>query len=83
MAPELAEPVSKHQIRSENMRWVGRRGVGRLNPRRETKIQGANREVLGPFRGGIRLWTAGCWLERQLHQLKASTIMNLGIDTWP
>ena len=26
-------------------RVAGRRGVGRLNPRRETKIQGANREI--------------------------------------
>ena len=55
MAPKLAyrrgkregreEPVSKHHICSGNGRWAGRRGVGRLNPRRETKIQGANREV--------------------------------------
>ena len=34
--------VSKHQIRSGDRRWAGRRGVGRLNPRRETKIQGKN-----------------------------------------
>ena len=50
MAPKLAyrrvkreggeEPVSKHQIRSGNGRWEGRRGVGRLNPRRETKTKG-------------------------------------------
>ena len=39
------ESASKHQIRSRNGRWVGRRGVGQLNPRRETKIQGANWEV--------------------------------------
>ena len=32
------EPVSKHQIRSGHGRWEGRRGVGRLNPRRETKM---------------------------------------------
>ena len=37
--------VSEHQIRPGNGRWAGRRGVGRLNPRREAKIQGANREV--------------------------------------
>ena len=24
------------------------------------------------------LWTAGCWLAHQLHQLKASTTMDLG-----
>ena len=34
--------MSKHQIRSGDGRWGGRRGVGRLNPRRETKINGKN-----------------------------------------
>ena len=52
MTPELAyrrgkreegeEPVSKHQIRPGDGRWAGRRGVGRLNPRRESKLQGKN-----------------------------------------
>ena len=52
MAPKLAyrrgkregreEPVRKHQIRSGDGRWEGRRGVGRLNPRRETKTKGRN-----------------------------------------
>ena len=52
MAPKLAyrrgkreggeEPVSKHQIRSGAGSWAGRRGVGRLNPHRKTKIQGKN-----------------------------------------
>ena len=52
MAPKLAyhrgkreggkESARKHQIRPENGRWAGPRGVGRLNPRRETKIQGKN-----------------------------------------
>ena len=52
IAPKLAyrrakrkggeEPVSKHQIRSGDGRWVGRRWVRRLNPRRETKIKGKN-----------------------------------------
>ena len=60
MAPKLAyrrgtreggeEPVSKHQIRSGNGRWAGRSGVGLLNPRRETKIQGKN----GDRERGIR-----------------------------
>ena len=36
------EPVSKHQIRSGGGRWERRRGVGRLNPRRETKTKGRN-----------------------------------------
>ena len=34
--------MSKHQIRSGDGRWAGRRDVGRLNPRREAKIQGKN-----------------------------------------
>ena len=52
MAPKLAyrrgkreggeEPASKHQIRSGEGRWEGRRGVRRLNPRRETKTKGRN-----------------------------------------
>ena len=52
MAPKLAYrrgkreggegPVSKHQIRSGDGRWEGRRGVGRLNPRREAKTKGRN-----------------------------------------
>ena len=52
MAPKLSyrrgkreggeEPASKHQIRSGDGRWEGRRGVGRLNPRRETKTKGRN-----------------------------------------
>ena len=36
------EPVSKHQIRYGDGRWEGRRGVGRLNARRETKTKGRN-----------------------------------------
>ena len=34
--------MSKHHIRPRDGRWTGRRGVGRLNPRRENKIQGKN-----------------------------------------
>ena len=54
MAPNLSyrrgkreggeEPASKHHIRFGDGKWAGRRGVGRLNPRRETKIQGKNRD---------------------------------------
>ena len=39
---EGEEPVSKHHIRPGDGRWTGRRGVGRLNPRRENKIQCKN-----------------------------------------
>ena len=34
----------------------------------------------GFFQGCTGLWTAGCWLARRLHQLKASTIMVLDIS---
>ena len=44
---EGGEPVSKHQIRLGDGRWTGRRGVGRLNPRREDKIQGKNEDREG------------------------------------
>ena len=42
---EGEEPVSKHQIRPGDGRWTGRRGVGRLNPRRENKLEGNNGDV--------------------------------------
>ena len=35
-------PASKHQTRPRHGEWVGRRGLGRPNPPRETKISGAN-----------------------------------------
>ena len=31
--------MSKHQISSGDGRWEGRRGIGQLNPRRETKTK--------------------------------------------
>ena len=34
--------MSKHHLRSGDGRWQGRRGVGRLNPRRETKTKDKN-----------------------------------------
>ena len=42
--------------------------------RRTDKIHGA---FLTKCTG---LWTTGCWLARRLHQLKAATIMDLGIS---
>ena len=35
---------------------------------------------VGLFQGCTELWTAGCLLARRLHQLKASTTMDLGIS---
>ena len=37
-------------------------------------------KIRGVFQGCTGLWTAGCWLARRLHQLKASTTMDLGIS---
>ena len=37
--------MSKHQIRPGDGIWTGRRGVGRLNPRRERKKQGKNGDM--------------------------------------
>ena len=45
----------------------------------------------GVFQGCTDLWTVRCGLARQLHQLKASTTMDLGVfhfclflhDVWP
>ena len=37
-------------------------------------------KIHGLFQGRTEHWTAGCWLARQLHQLKASTTMDLGFS---
>ena len=41
---------------------------------------GERARFVGLFPRCTGLWTAGCWLARQLHQLKASTTMDLGIS---
>ena len=41
---------------------------------------GERLRFVGIFEGCTKLWTAGCWLARQLHQLKASTTMDLDIS---
>ena len=41
---------------------------------------GERARFVGLFQGCTGLWTAGCWLARGLHQLKASTTMDLGIS---
>ena len=38
------------------------------------------KRFVGLFQGCTGLWTAGCWLARRLHQVKASTTMDLGIS---
>ena len=37
-------------------------------------------KIRGVFQGCTGLRTAGCWLARRLHELKASTTMDLGIS---
>ena len=41
---------------------------------------GERARFVGLCQGCTGLWTAGCWLARRLHQLKASTTMDLGIS---
>ena len=41
---------------------------------------GERARFVGLFQGCTGLWTTGCWLERRLHQLKASSTMDLGIS---
>ena len=48
-------------------------------PTRATR-SGERARFVGLFQGCTGLWTAGCWLARRLHQLKASTAMDLGIS---
>ena len=86
MAPNLAcrrgkregeeESVSKHQIRSGDGRWEGRRGVGRLNPRRKTKTKTRNGdrerdmryEVTGRRNALVHKWRRRGRAERRLMQ---------------
>ena len=48
-------------------------------PTRATR-SGERARFVGLFQGYTGLWTAGCWLARRLHQIKASTTMDLGIS---
>ena len=41
---------------------------------------GERARFVGLFQGCTGLWTAGGWLARRLHQLKASTTMDLGVS---
>ena len=72
MAPKLAyrrgkreegdESVSKNQIRPGNGRWVGRRRVGWLNPRREAKCKARTGTGKGgqeiKSQRGVNVWRA-------------------------
>ena len=52
---------------------------GDFSPTRATR-SGERARFVGLFQGCTGLWTAGCWLARRLHQLRASTTMDLGIS---
>ena len=52
---------------------------GLLLPTRVNR-SGERAIFVGLFQGCTGLWTAGCWLARRIHQLKASTTMDLGIS---
>ena len=52
---------------------------GHFLPTRATR-SGERARFMGLFQGCTGLWTAGCWLARRLHQLKASTTMDIGIS---
>ena len=47
---------------------------------REPTRSGERARFVGLFQGCTGLWTAGVWLVRRLHQLKASTTMDLGFS---
>ena len=65
--------VGKHQIR--------RRRRAALSSTRASKERRTGK-IRGAFQGCTGLWTAGCWLARRLHQLKAPTTIDLGISTF-
>ena len=48
-------------------------------PTRATR-SGKRARFVRLFQGCTGLWTAGCWFARRLHQLKASTTMDLGVS---
>ena len=52
---------------------------GHFSSTRATR-SGERARFVGLFQGCTGLWTAGCWLARRLHQLKASTTTDLGIS---
>ena len=52
---------------------------GHFLPTRATR-SGQRARFVGLFQGCTGLWTVGCWLVRRLHQLKASTTMDLGFS---
>ena len=51
--------------------------------------QANGQDFWGVFQEWTGLWTSGCWLASRVHQLKASTTMDLGITffflnaVWP
>ena len=52
---------------------------GHFLPTRATR-SGERATFVGFFQGCTGLWAAGCWLARRLHELKATTTMDLSIS---
>ena len=71
--------------RIKGANWEVSEGKADVWPRSFFFLRGPTRSgerarFVGLIQGCTRLWTAGCWLARRLHQLKASTTMDLGIS---
>ena len=69
-----------HQIRRRRRAARSLTSQGRAEPLCASTWSGERARFVGLFQGCTGLWTAGCWLARRLHQLKASTTMDLGIS---
>ena len=78
----IAEPLC---ARIEGTNREVSEGKADVSPRSFFFLPGSTRSgerarFVGLFQRFTGLWTAGCWLARRLHQLKASTTMDLGIN---
>ena len=53
---------------------------GHFSSYEDHKERRTRARFVGIFQGRRGLWTAGCWLARRLHQLRAFTTLDLGIS---
>ena len=75
----------RREIKVQGANWEISEGKADCLPRSVFFLRGPTRSgerarFIGLFQGFTELWMAGCWLARRLHQLKASTTMDLGIS---
>ena len=87
-----AEPLCA-RIKGANRRFLKEKVIsdhGLFSSYEGQQRSGEWARFVGIFQGCTGLWKAGCWLARRLHELKASTTMDLGIsvlldlyDVWP